>query len=701
MTQNNIDQIHTCINELQMMRQLIDLKVADDFCGRMLGIYVMMRIDDITKIWSHNIPKGTLHRQLADDVKDCYNDGLRAIRDKLGAHFQTPDGKVDLFGSVELFKSINYANTICLIEDVVKVESVLEGTDVVLKGFSDTDLLKAKSALESLFSDNTAYITNGALDILGINKGGLISISEPQVKGQYLRSIELMVDIAGSLLNGGYQDVKVQRMFKRLFVCTVFNYHDNLITRTDIKEKAVQYEKGFDQLFLSLITRNDNKALLENAFEKFEKIYKIEPYINKNRHVRDHACAHFDEGSTMVEIDKEIDALNTDELKSAFDNMLNMFNYICNNVFTLKMLTLSPRTPIYESQMVTINNNENFYGEVPETGMPEEMSCIDILRSIRRRDNNYDKACDALHKKLMSKDINVYQEMKECIVNRLKEPSVDENEISVILNTIHRANNGYPQRLQCTLIEMLNDESIFKLHNAHLLWLLSSTCREDENIDIKKWLDSIILQGKVIPTSLSLLALLHLNIVKNHSMFVGQNKAHNVDVSFSDYCDSLTKPTEKLAIMIVLAQHWFWDIEYSYYRTYEIDYSRFFQNEMTKALNSYFVYIKFKDKKVKEYCEECLNKKLYLLLLHNLISLENDRNQKPNIFAEMWRYNCFFRIGSVFYEAVAVGLLDEITSNKLRAKEILVQILKENPINEEVIRVVDDFFNRNPELKDN
>ena len=107
MKQKVLDQIHLCINELQMVKQLIDTKAADDFCSRMLGIYAMMRVDDITKIWGHSIPKSDANYALADNVKNLYNQGLRTVRDKLGAHYQTPAGTVDLFASVEIFKSID------------------------------------------------------------------------------------------------------------------------------------------------------------------------------------------------------------------------------------------------------------------------------------------------------------------------------------------------------------------------------------------------------------------------------------------------------------------------------------------------------------------------------------------------------------------------------------------------------------------
>lgn len=353
MNQKAIDKIHLCLNELQMMKQLIDLKVADDFCSRILGVYVMMRVDDITKMWSHSIPKTDTNYPQAEAVKNQYNQGLRQVRDKLGAHFQTPNGKVDLFASVEVFRFIDYANTVCLIDAIIRVQSLIEGIEVVTKGFCDEDLRTAKETLEVLNSDDQAYLTCGALDTFGINKGGLMSCTEPQVKGQYLKSIELMVDMAAQLYKQTYKEKNAERIFKRLYVCMVYNYHDNLITRTDINNKAVQYEEGFDKLFLQLISKTDNKTMLEGAFDKFEAIYKVEPTIKKYRKVRDHACAHLDEDSDVTDINKELDALDIQIIKNVYDNMLQMFNFICNNVLCLTALRLPARSPLYGAKMET------------------------------------------------------------------------------------------------------------------------------------------------------------------------------------------------------------------------------------------------------------------------------------------------------------------------------------------------------------
>jgi hypothetical protein len=381
MNKKAIDQIHLCLNELLMIKQLLDSKVADDFSSRVLGIYVMMRVDDITKIWSHQIPKTDMDRHLVDGIKNQYNQGLRIVRDKLGAHYQTPQGKEDLFGSVHIFKSIDYANTTCMIDAILDVEEIIEEQAITLGGFKEAnDLDLAKKIFDRLYSDGQAYFTNAALDVFGMNKGSMITCSCPQVKGQYLRSIELMVNMAQGLLEGNYIDKEVERMVKRLFVSVVYNYHDNLITRKDIKKSAVQYEDGFDIQFKSLIKANDNKDMLETAFDKFEVIYQVEPVIRKYRDTRNKACAHLDEDSTVEEINKLLDALRVDELNKAYGDMLNMFNFICKNVFLLNFIALPARFPVYGSQFETIENNENFYGEVIETVLPKEMTCTGIMR---------------------------------------------------------------------------------------------------------------------------------------------------------------------------------------------------------------------------------------------------------------------------------------------------------------------------------
>ena len=701
MNQKSLDQIHLCVNEMQMVKQLIDSKAADTFCNRLLGIYVMMRVDDVTKIWSHNIPQSAMERHLADGVKAQYNDGLRSVRDKLGAHYQKSDNGDVLFGSFNIFSSVDYANTACMIDIIKDVQSQIEGVEVSEKGLCDQDLRTSINTLQSLYADDKAYLTNGALDMFGVNKGGVMTTTVPQIKGQSLRSIEVMVATAYALSNNTFEEKVSERLFKRLLVSMIYNYHDNLITRTDIKEDAPQYEEGFDRLFLKLISPNDNRQMLEEAFPKFDIRYQVEAYMKKNRDVRDHACAHLDEDSTVDQINNELDTLDVEKLMEAYNHMLDFFNFICNNVLCLMPLRLSSRTPIYGAQMAVPDDVVDFYGEKPEMTQIRELSCTEIMRAIRKKKDDFYEASDALRKKLMSHDEREYQEMIAHIEQRLREPSVGDEEITAIVHALVQAKNGYPQRVQRTLLEMFMDNVIFSLHSGHLLWMLPAICREDKEVNVPIILGNIIKQQKIIPTSLAILALLHLKVVKNHTCIVVDNKAHEVSDEIKKYCDGVNHPTEKCALILMLCQRWMHDNEYGTYRRYESKYTDYFKSKLKTALDAYFKYVRLKDQKERDYCESCLNTMHYLLLLQHLVAIEDSRNQKPNVFAEMWRYNCFFRNAVDVYEALGVGLLDEAVDNKEQAQMVLELIVKNNPIHDEAIRVLQDFYDRNPEIRKN
>lgn len=695
-----IEQIHMCLNEIWMIKQLIDLKISDDFCSRLLSIYATIRIDDITKIWSHQIPKEVMERHLTDNVKEQYNQELRLVRDKLGAHYQNLGDSDNLFDIVNLFKSINYANIICLIETIFSVESTIEQNHINPHGFQRIeDLNLVRKVLSSLYSDNQAHITNGTLDILGINKGALISTTQGQIKAQHLRSIEKMIMIAYELLKQPYISIEVKHMFKRLYITLVYNYHDNLITRTDISNNAIQFEEGFDILFKKLITKNDNKSMLEKAFNDFERIYNISLIIKKYRNIRNEACAHLDEKSTVEEINQKLDSLNINELNKKYKNMLSMFNYICKNVFCLQMMTLPAHSPIYGVQMIPIVNNENFYGEVPQEEIPQEMSCTEIMRSIRKKSSRYDEAKDTLLKKLMSNNDDTYKEMISELFSRLKVPSISNREMTDIIQSLNMAKRGFPKRLQRTILCMLEDNDIFKNCNGNLLWLLSSICIEDSKIDISVLLDNIIKQHNIISTTLSVLAFLHMTIEKNHSHVVQQNQPHDISETFRNYCDSIKNKKEKCAMMLVLSQHWFYGDEYAQYRTYETIYSDFFFNEMAKALKEYCSSAKM-DKKLDRECKLCLNTKHYLLLLSRLTYWETVRNQKNNVFMDMWKNNCFIRKKIDLYEALSVGCLTEQEGNIEYAKEIFDILVEENPISKEAIEERDNFYKRNPAMRD-
>ena len=146
-------KIDLCIKELLIVKELIDAKVADDFCARILATYAMLRVDDITKIWSHSIPKNDVLRSEYEVILKSYNNGLRKVRDKIGAHYQSPSNNVDLMGSLYLFRFIDYANTLCLLDQIFGFQEKKTNTKIDCPGFDDcADFATTKQVLESLYS---------------------------------------------------------------------------------------------------------------------------------------------------------------------------------------------------------------------------------------------------------------------------------------------------------------------------------------------------------------------------------------------------------------------------------------------------------------------------------------------------------------------------------------------------------------------
>lgn len=438
--------------------------------------------------------------------------------------------------------------------------------------------------------------------------------------------------------------------------------------------------------------------MLEGAFDKFEQMYGVETIVRKYRKVRDHACAHFDENSSAAEINAELDALNISELRRIFADMLKMFNYVCNNVFTLKMLAIQPRHVIHGAKMERMKDAETFYGEMDDGMFPAEMTNGEVRRSIRKRDERLEEAVDTMQQRLMSHDDKVFDGIMVEISDRFREPNISGEELATIVTTLNNAKRGYPVMLQRSIISMLQDEEIFKLHNAHLLWLMAQMCREDDNIDICKLLAFIIIQKKPISTALALLALLHLVLERNHNCGVTRTKAHNVDGKLIDYIKDIKSPVEKCATLLMLTQHWYHDMEYSFFRTYETCFTEYFDNELRNALKDYFRYVKLNDDTEEKVCWNYFQTRHYLLLLYKLTLMEEKRLPKNNLFLAMWNYNCFTWYRGDLYEAFGVGLMTEKTGNRQRAKTIFDSLAEDYPINEDAQNTLSDFRKRNPDL---
>lgn len=697
--QVTLDKLHLCFNEIAKCKQLLDSGRVDDFCGRLLSIYIMLRVDDITKIWSHSIPKGDIERLLSDEVKSTYNNGFRLVRDKLGAHYQTTaeNKDVDIFENSNLFRSFDHKSVSEFIDELFATEQLIEGNDIQFKGFGDVnDLMMALAAIDSLYADDTACITNSALDLFGFNKGGLITFTNEQRKAQFLKGIELMVSYAHCLAAKPYHSIEDKRLFKRLLVCVIYNYHDNLYTRKELRSTAEQYEEGFDLMYKRLYSTCDNREMLDTVFDKFEKIYHTDVFFKSNRKIRDHACGHFDEKSNVDEINCSIDSLSQDEIYEQYCNMLHLFNFICNNMLSLTCFRIPPRSILNNTQMVSMDGVTNFYGEklndIPAITI---MSVDEIMRSIRKHDAHYDEACAQMRDKLFSQNPDEYYPMMAVITQRLREMSNYEPELFDIIKGLQRAKRGFPNRLQQSLVALLNDEGIDEFIKVHLIWVLSSVCTKDKNLNIEDYLAGLVDSDCYSVQCLVFIGYLHYLMSDGNPIVNCECKPHEVDKKFSGLLLAITNPSKALGIWLALNQHWMLDSDYAIARKREAIYDSFLKEGLHNSILVYFKYAKIGEtdelKLWGDYEKTCH----YLLLLYRFASFERIRKQNPNAFIELWNSNCFIRYRAEMYESFGVGLMTELNGNIDMARDIFKTIVKNNPINQDAIKILADFEERN------
>lgn len=694
-----IDKIHLCLNEISICKQLLDSQKADDICGRLLSIYIMIRADDITKMWSHSLPKGKIERILSDEIKNKYNCKFRHIRDKLGAHYQTmaEDRTIDIFEGSRIFRSFDYGSISEFIDELFFAENLIEEIETEYIGFEIIDDFNmALDAIEVLYADDKASITNSALELFGFNKGGVITYSNEQRKAQFLKGIELMADYAYTLANKPYFNIGVKRLFKRLLICVIYNYHDNLYTRKEIKPGKEQYEEGFDLMYKNLYTSQDDKNTLDSVFEDFEKIYHTNEFFKKNRKIRDRACGHFDEKSNISEINTILDNLSIDKMYEQYTNMLNLFNFICQNISVLTPLRIPPRSIMYNSQMISIAGVTNYYGKkLEEIANLKMMTPDEILVSLKQKDKHYNKACAQMNNILFMNNSEQYNQMISAITLRLREMNGFEVDLPGILEGLRKARRGYPRRLQQTILNLLDDQEIHKGIKYHLFCILTSICTVDSDKDIKHYLQALTRNDCCSIKCQAFIGYMHYLTSGMPHYIKNGGQPHIVDEDFATRLYEIENPAEALGIWIALNQRWILDEDYSFIRKNETQYEIFLKDGLHKSIQTYYTYSNTNDEEELKLWIMYEKTKHLLLLLYRVAVFEKINNQGSNLFIELWNNNCFIRYRADIYESFGVGLLTELSGEIGTAEEIFKAILKDNPINKDAIETLAEFKMRN------
>lgn len=661
-----IEKMRLCLNEMLFLQKVLNKKVADDFCARMLGIYVLIRMDDFTKFAKTLIPNGENETRAAfDELFNLYNSKGRAVRDKLGAHVQKPNVPKDIdaasvfddyFSRINLYQSVDYDLTDTFVDYARLVYDELDKTS--LADFSnDFALNQDLSLVENYLSDNSlSDKVQVSSDWLGFgvpNTISLISCSYAQRKGQLLKSIELMEQRASGLQELKLQSPLAQKLFKRLWICIVVNYYDNLFTRTDLPIDDVRREEGFDELAPKIGDQKYSEDDIRRFFTKFKATNNVTSNMNSLRNQRGISCGHLDENKTVEEIDDVLDKIDCAQVHNDMAKMANLFHYVCREVFLLRMLDLPARSPIYDSDGVEPYDDTPYYKGNENVIIKRQFTVEEAWRIFRKKADGCEEAKDFLVHVLFNPRDARYLVLADLLIDWLSRDHIEPDDANACADLIISSKHGFPNDLQEIVINATLEANKLTPLTLHIL---SEIAVESERIKV---IVSCCLNSELVIIR-TYGALIQLKLDEANHTPVDWNRDCQPSQQLKNFYDKSATPSEDLALAMVLAQQWYYSYNFVGLRKFRKSIEALIDEQVLKMLDAYLNYIKVpEDEKVS--FRMAVQYKRFFALLKTLISIEERRKQKPNHFVGILAYNQF-AVASIddVYELIERALCYEL-----------------------------------------
>lgn len=678
---DTLDKLRLCVRESITIGDILKAKKCDGTLGRILSIYVAMRLDDFTKYMNHSIPASHPNRPDFDELFKRYNYGYRKLRDKFGSHFQSFSNHADLMERVEALSAITYAETISFIDTESTLFELVTG-ESDLKGYAtESDLNLILSLCDELNMTSQAQLSNDLFAFAEVNKGFVLTFGHAQQKCQVLRTLQLMASLLQPLCCLHLESQEAQRIFKRYLVCVVINFCDNLYTRTDLSPKSPQYDPGLDSMITSLITKRDNAELVKNSFSFYkERHTNALPFIKQLRDARDQSCGHLDEDKPLDDINTQLDSVCLEDTIAIYESMLTFFENLTSTVFLLQSCSLSPRVNHYQGQFESIDNNGGFYQDdsTQEVVTPEEPTLELLFRHIRKHTPQEAYAHDCLKQIIGFHDDSRFKsEVVPYLTSRFSEPGLTNDELVTLINLLYSCRGGYPSRIVTFILDTLA-QSVEEDVQISLLWLLSQLVDSTED----KRIDSIIhniLDSLAHPVILAFALNVHMSIILSQATPpMDFNRDVDVDPQFIGEIRNISDVRSRLAILVSLLSRWESDNHYSIYRQFKHKYQNFLLEEVKTALADYCKWAKI-DEGTHAEMRVLIDQWRFVQLNYELILRERERNQKPNVFLSMFSYCAVQRHDHDPYEKMFAALSYEHSGKIDLAFNMLAELVRSHP----------------------
>ena len=204
-------------------------------------------------------------------------------------------------------------------------------------------------------------------DILGLSRPNgvcIMTCTKGQEKVQHLISLRLFIDDIRALYSAAYKSQSLKRMFKRMLICWIINFYDNMITRP-LDSSAKQNDNGLDVLLDDYFNKDrttETRKKVSDMFEKMKNIKDAATIIDNARLVRNKCCGHLDGVMDLAALNGTIDNYDDKPLLHLYNKWLLTFQMVLESDRTLAPLNSMPDTVIYDAELES-KGAKPFYGD--------------------------------------------------------------------------------------------------------------------------------------------------------------------------------------------------------------------------------------------------------------------------------------------------------------------------------------------------
>lgn len=697
---DGVEKLRLCITEMLYCKTILsNTTQVDEWCAHLLAIYITIRLDDFTKIAGKYIPKTDDKRDYFIDLLNIYNDGYRSVRDKLGAHFQRPDENKpitdpDITKRLEIYCSLDYAQIIELVDLAQTLFEIIcedEGVSADTEQLSTTDAMTIIDHCGKVYMDDVAHLGVDAFAIGGKNTGIMMTCSKAQGKAQLIKSLQLMTQTARDFYQLSLEAFSVKRMFKRLYVCTLVNYYDNLVTR-NIDESADQYDIGFDKMIGDLATKYQPKEMLQKFYEDFHQQYNMTPKVKKLRDVRDKACGHIDLTMMADDIDEMLDGTAEDSIEEIFAATDNFGEYLLKQVFLLKMLAIPARSKLYGTNFVDIERPKHFYQDKIPVAQREEKKVEKLWHDIVKQTEAHDEAWSILAGYLKNPDDINFVWLTNHLTKRLLQEKLSGKEAHVIRCFVMTGKSGNAKGVMEWLLDLFyiyKPKSIRAIHV--ILQLMTQFAYKDNEGHTEKIIDSLLEKGNYMEQVYGLLMLQNYSVSSNDTIYHPEKVS--VEKKVVGHIGSVKNRIAKLGMLTAMCSYWFSCAHYCHYVKVMPNVTYWLLDEITKATDDYATYIKA-DEDMRKELLEIIGIHRFTQLNYVVGCLEEKRGDAKNVFMLNVFFDLIWPAQNDPYEQCYQALNYEMIGNVYHALHYMEWIVKENPLDEGIKKALEDMRER-------